>query len=46
MLRALGLGEAAAGATLRIGIGRFTTEADVDFAAERLIAAQRQLRAA
>ena len=33
-------------ASLRIGLGRFTTEAEIDFAAERLIAAQRQLRAA
>jgi cysteine desulfurase len=46
VLSALGLSESAAGTTLRIGLGRFTTEADVDFAAERLIAAQRQLRAA
>ena len=46
VLTALGLGQAEAGATLRIGFGRFTTEADVDFAAERLVAAQRQLRAA
>ena len=46
VLTALGLDQAEAGATLRIGFGRFTTEADIDFAAERLIAAQRQLRAA
>jgi len=46
VLQALGLDDAAAGATLRIGIGRFTGEADVDFAAERLAAAQRLLRAA
>ncbi|HKY96063.1 MAG TPA: aminotransferase class V-fold PLP-dependent enzyme [Kiloniellales bacterium] len=46
VLHALGLSDADAAATLRIGFGRFTTEADVDFAAERLIAAQRQLRAA
>jgi cysteine desulfurase len=39
VLRALGLGEAAAARSLRIGIGRFTSAADVDFAAQALIAA-------
>ncbi len=39
VLRALGLDEAAARASLRIGIGRFTTEAEVDFAVECLAAA-------
>jgi cysteine sulfinate desulfinase/cysteine desulfurase-like protein len=29
---------------VRIGLGRFTTEAEVDYAAERLIAAARRLR--
>jgi cysteine desulfurase len=36
VLRALGLSEAAARATLRIGIGRFTSPADVDQAAAML----------
>ena len=36
VLRALGLGDEAASRTLRIGLGRFTSAADVDFAAERL----------
>ncbi len=36
VLRALGLGPAAAGATLRVGIGRFTSPQDVDRAAAAL----------
>jgi len=36
VLRAIGLSEAEAGATLRIGIGRFTSPADVDRAAAML----------
>ncbi len=43
VLRALGLGEAVAGTTLRIGLGRYTTEADVDFAVDTLAAAARRL---
>jgi cysteine desulfurase len=39
VLRALGLDEAQARRTLRIGIGRFTSAADIDFAAEALAAA-------
>ncbi len=39
VLRALGLTDDAAGRTLRIGIGRFTSPADIDFAAAALIAA-------
>jgi cysteine desulfurase len=39
VLRALGLSEAAASRTLRIGIGRFTSPADIDYAAAALIAA-------
>jgi len=39
VLRALGLDEARARRTLRIGIGRFTSAADIDFAAEALAAA-------
>ncbi len=39
VLRALGLGEDAARRTLRIGIGRFTSPADIDFAVAALAAA-------
>ena len=39
VLRALGLSDDAASRTLRIAIGRFTSPADVDFAAAALIAA-------
>jgi cysteine desulfurase len=36
VLRALGLDDAAASRTLRIGLGRFTSPADIDFAADAL----------
>jgi cysteine desulfurase len=39
VLRALGLSDDAAGRTLRIGIGRFTSPADIDYAAAALAAA-------
>ena len=39
VLRALGLTDAAAARTLRIGLGRFTSAAEVDFAVDRLSAA-------
>jgi cysteine desulfurase len=39
VLRALGLADAAAARTLRIGIGRFTSAADIDYAAAALAAA-------
>jgi len=39
VLRALGLSDAAAACTLRIGIGRFTSPADIDYAAAALAAA-------
>ena len=39
VLRALGLPDAAAARTLRIGIGRFTSPADIDYAAAALSAA-------
>jgi cysteine desulfurase len=39
VLRALGLPDEAAGRTLRIGIGRFTSPADIDYAASALAAA-------
>jgi cysteine desulfurase len=41
VLRALGLSDAAAARTLRIGIGRFTSPADIDYAATALAAAHR-----
>jgi cysteine desulfurase len=41
VLRALGLDEGAAARTLRIGLGRFTSPADVDFAADALSEAAR-----
>jgi cysteine desulfurase len=44
VLRAIGLDETAARAAVRIGLGRFTTETEVDFAADALIAAVRRLR--
>jgi cysteine desulfurase len=43
VLKALGLSEALAGAALRLGLGRYTTEAEVDFAAETLAAAAQRL---
>ncbi|MCO6417641.1 aminotransferase class V-fold PLP-dependent enzyme [Siccirubricoccus sp. KC 17139] len=46
VLRALGISEREARATLRIGIGRFTSPADVDQAAAALAAAWRQALAA
>jgi cysteine desulfurase len=39
VLRAMGLSEDAAGRSLRIGIGRFTSPADIDYAAAALVAA-------
>lgn len=45
VLRAMGLGTEPASRTLRIGIGRFTSAADVDFAAASLIAAHRAAEA-
>ncbi len=45
VLKAIGLPEALARATLRIGIGRFTSPADVDLAAAALGAAWRQAMA-
>jgi len=44
-LRALGLSEADANSGIRIGLGRFTTPAEVDFAIDALAAAATQLRA-
>jgi len=44
VLRSIGLSDALAGSTLRISPGRFTTEAEIDYAIERITAAVRQLR--
>jgi cysteine desulfurase len=46
VLAALGLAPERIAASLRIGLGRFTTEAEVDFAAERIAAEVRAFRAA
>jgi cysteine desulfurase len=43
VLRALGIGEAAARTGVRIGLGRFTTRAEVDYACERIVAAVQRL---
>ena len=45
VLRALGIDETAARGAVRLGVGRFTTESEVDFAVERLVAAVRRRRA-
>ena len=45
VLRALGVEEELAHTSLRIGFGRFTTEAEVDFAADRIVEAVQKLRA-
>jgi cysteine desulfurase len=45
VLRALGLSEADANSGIRIGLGRFTTPAEVDFAVDALAAAATRLRA-
>lgn len=44
VLRALGLGEEAAHSSIRFGLGRFNTEEEVDYVAERLIDVVRKLR--
>jgi cysteine desulfurase len=46
VLRALGLSDQEASRTLRIGLGRFTSAADIDYAAAALIAAHEGLAAA
>lgn len=43
VLRALGLSDAQAAGTLRLGLGRFTSRADVDFAADALASAWTRL---
>ncbi len=44
VLRALGVDEELAHTSLRIGIGRFTTEEEIDYAAETIIKAVEKLR--
>jgi cysteine desulfurase len=46
VLRALGLDEATARSSLRLCVGRFTTEAEIDFAVDALAATVERLRAA
>ena len=43
VLSALGFSPNDAAGAMRLSVGRFTTEADIDFAAQRLTAARRQL---
>jgi cysteine desulfurase len=45
VLRAIGVGEELAHTSLRIGFGRFTTEDEVDYAADRIVEAVQKLRA-
>ncbi len=45
VLRCLGLSEQEAAASLRICLGRFTTDAEVAYATERIVAAARAVRA-
>jgi cysteine desulfurase len=44
VLRALGVGEERAHSAVRFGIGRFNTEEEIDYAAERVIESVRRLR--
>jgi cysteine desulfurase len=44
VLRALGLPDARANASIRLGLGRFTTARDVDYAADAIAAAAARLR--
>jgi len=44
VLRAMAVGDELAHSSIRFGVGRFTTREEVDFAAERVIAAVRRLR--
>ena len=45
VVKALGLGAAESWGAVRFGLGRTTTEADVDFAADRVVALVQRLRA-
>ena len=44
VLKAMGLSDEAAGSTIRFGLGRFNTEAEVDYVAARFIDAVKKLR--
>ena len=44
VLRALGLDDANAHSSLRFGIGRFTTEEEVDFVCDKIVAVVQRLR--
>ncbi len=44
VLTAIGLSDDLARASIRFGLGRFTTEEEIDFAADRVVHAVRQLR--
>ena len=44
VLRAMGLSEAEAGSSIRIGLGRFTTEREIDIAIERIAEEVEKLR--
>ncbi len=45
VLKAIGVGDDLAHTSIRFGIGRFTTVEEVDFAAQRVVAAVKRLRA-
>ena len=45
VLRALGLSDDLANASIRLGLGRFTTAAEIDFAVDALAAAADRLHA-
>ncbi len=44
VLRAMGVGDELAHSSIRFGVGRFTTEEEIDYVAEKVIAAVKRLR--